>query len=179
MKNQKTKNLTLMLASALGAAALTGAVCSVLPASADETTATTYHVTGSNGVFSTVNATSVGEDVVAFDLKDGGKVTLRQRDLALKWYEAKGSAKYLNVELALKDANFKTVTMALETASATATEEGKTTNNLVFASEGGKVYASVNPEEDAAANSGVSERLCFFHFPISMPPCKMTLQYSI
>ncbi len=155
MRNQKTKNLTLMLASALGAAALTGAVCSVLPASADEASATTYAVTGSNGVFSTSGATSVGTDTVAFDVKDGGKITLRQRDLAWKWYEAKGSVKYLNVELGLKDANFKTVTVALETASATATEKGKTTNELVFTSEGGKVYASVNPEEGAAANSGV------------------------
>ena len=155
MRNQKTKNLTLMLASALGAAALTGAVCSVLPASADVVSATAYAVTGSNGVFSTSGATSVGTDTVAFDVKDGGKITLRQRDLAWKWYEAKGSVKYLNVELGLKDANFKTVTVALETASATATEKGKTTNELVFTSEGGKVYASVNPEEGAAAKSGV------------------------
>ena len=88
MKNQKTKNLTLMLASALGAAALTGAVCSVIPASADEATATTYTVTGSSGVFTTSNATSVGTDAVAFDVKDDGKITLRQRDLAWKWYEA-------------------------------------------------------------------------------------------
>lgn len=155
MRNQKIKNLTLTLASVLGAAALTGAVCSVLPASADETSATTYTVTGSSGVFSTSNATSVGTDTVAFDVKDGGKITLRQRDLAWKWYEAKGEVKYLNVEIALKDTSFKTVTLALETASATATEKDKTVNELVFTSEGGKVYASVNPEEDAAANSGV------------------------
>ncbi len=155
MKNQKTKNLTLMLASALGAAALTGAVCSVIPASAAETTATTYTVTGSSGVFTTSNATSVGTDAVAFDVKDDGKITLRQRDLAWKWYEAKGSVKYLTVELGLKDTNFKTVTVALETASATATEEDKTTNKLVFTTDAGKVYASVNPEEGAAANSGV------------------------
>ena len=74
MKNQKTKHLTLMLASAIGAAALTGAVYSVLPASADEPAATTYTVTGSSGVFSTSNATSVGTDAVAFEMKDGGKV---------------------------------------------------------------------------------------------------------
>lgn len=155
MKNQKTKHLTLMLASAIGAAALTGAVYSVLPASADEPAATTYTVTGSSGVFSTSNATSVGTDAVAFDMKDGGKVTLRQRDLAWKWYAAKDTVKYLTVELGLKDTNFKTVTLAFETASATATEDDKTTNKLVFTAEGGKVYASVNPEEGAAATSGV------------------------
>ncbi len=155
MKNQKTKNLTLMLASVLGAATLMGAVCSIVPASADETSATTYTVTGSSGVFSTSNATSVGTDVVAFDLKDGGKVTLRQRDLAWKWYSAKGSVNYLGVQLALKDANFKAVTLALETASATATEEGKTTNKLVFMTDGDDVYALVNPAEDAVATSGV------------------------
>ena len=151
MKNQKTKHLTLMLASAIGAAALTGAVYSTVAANADEASATTYSVTD---VFSTSNATSVGTDCVAFDLKDGGKFTLKQRDLALKWYDAKNSVKYLNVELALADSNFKTVTLALETASAVATVDGKTTNKLVFTAEGGKVYAAVNPEENATATAG-------------------------
>ena len=151
MKKQGLKNLSLMLASALGAAALTGAVYSTVVANADETSATTYSVTD---VFSTSNATSVGTDCVAFDLKDGGKFTLKQRDLALKWYDAKNSVKYLNVELALADSNFKTVTLAVETASAVATVDGKTTNKLVFTAEGGKVYAAVNPEENATATAG-------------------------
>ena len=125
-----------------------------------------FIVTGTGKYFKNVDAdpeTNLGilriaEDGCTAELlwgyKDGGKFTLKQRDLAWKWYEGKEAVKYLTVELALADTNFKTVTLALETASAMATEEGKTVNKLVFTAEGGKVYASVNPEKDAVATSG-------------------------
>ncbi|MBQ8320575.1 MAG: hypothetical protein IJX81_06835 [Clostridia bacterium] len=152
MKNQKTKNLTLMLASALGAAALTGAVYSALPASADEASATTYSV---STIFGTSNASSVGTTNVAFALKDNARVTLKQRDLALKWYEGKDDVKYFSTEFSFSDTDFETVTLVIETASAVANKEGKTVNKLVFSTNDGKVYAAVNPEDDATVTDGV------------------------
>ena len=158
MKHKKSKILTLTLASLLGAAAFGGAIVSTV---ADETSATAvpYSVTD---VFATSSATVDTNNVVGFSVASGNNasVTLSQRDLAWKWFTEKGNASYLNFKLAFEDTNFDSVTVVLETASATANKDGKTTNSLVFKKESdGKVYVSINSEatktEVNVANSNV------------------------
>ena len=152
MKNQKFKFFTMMLASAIGAAALSGAVFTA-PVQADETAAEKYSVSVSE-VFSTSGATNKTDgDWLAFDMKNKGSVTLYRRDLALKWYNLdENKTDYLNFELAFNDTNFTGVSVVLETAVAAASKEDKATNTLKFKtvteSETTKVYASVNDNEN-------------------------------
>jgi hypothetical protein len=70
MKNQKIKMFTLMLASVLGAAALSGAAL-VVPAKADETTVTDAYAV--SDVFSASGATlNTSGDVTSFAIKNDG-----------------------------------------------------------------------------------------------------------
>lgn len=158
MKQQKSKILTLTLASVLGAVALGGGVVSAL---ADETTNSTAYTYTAAQVFSTTNAT-IGLDTptVSFALKNEGSFTLSQRNLAWKWFEKKADANYngsyLHFQLAFADVNFSEVTVLLETAMASANEDKKAINTITFTNDNGTVYAAVNKAEDAPANAGVA-----------------------
>ena len=122
MKKKKLTALTLMLATAVVSTALGGAVLAN-NALAD---ADTYTI---SEIFSATNATlgaeTLGEGesankVTAFTLKDDGSVSIK-RSLALKWYAEKGTASYFSATFAFKELNFKSVTFAMDTASAWAT----------------------------------------------------------
>ena len=101
MKHQKTKFLTLTLASVLGAVALGGGVVSAV--ADDAATATPKPATYSTSDVFTTSAASfdASGDILAFTVQENkeGSVTLSQRDLAWKWYTEKGKVSYLNLEL--------------------------------------------------------------------------------
>ncbi len=158
MKRKNKKLLTLMLAGALCTATI-GATLAVAP-SLSASAAEKYALTD---VFATTNATIGSEEVgektlTAFTYayvkkattessdtrKDGVKI---KRNLALKWYEEKGAAKYLSVEFSFKDLNFSNVSFTVESASAWATEEEKASNVVTFTNESGVVSVSVNGEK--------------------------------
>ena len=144
MKHQKTKFLTLSLASLLGALAIGGGT---VLASADDTSTTPTPVTYSaTDVFSATTATiNTAGSYVSFGVKDTeGSVALKQRDLAWKWFTEKGTASYLNFKLSLADLNFEEITVSLETAAATANKDNKAVNTLTFTHEGGVVSVAVN-----------------------------------
>ena len=98
MKKQNKKWLTLMLASlcavSLGASIVSATV------QADETEpvseASTYGITD---VFASNGTAGADGTNVAFTLGNE-KYARIKRDLAFKWYEAKGTASYLNIEFA-------------------------------------------------------------------------------
>ena len=145
MKKKKITALALMLATAAVSTAIGGAVL-VSNAAAD---AETYTL---SSVFSTTDATlgseTIGEGenankVTAFTLKDNGSVTMK-RSLALKWYEEKGTASYFTMTFAFKTLNFKSVTIEMDSTSAWATKDEKTTNKVKFTKENEEIKVSVN-----------------------------------
>ncbi len=154
MKQQKRKFLILALASILGAATLGGGVVSAMADETDASNFTTYRLTD---VFSMSDASSNtdqpdGKKIASFNIKNGGTVTLSQRSLAWKWFAQKGVASYLNFELTFADANFKEISVILETAAVTANKDNKAVNTLKFTNvdvdgKGKVLYASVNDEK--------------------------------
>lgn len=160
MKQQKTKILTLTLASLLGAAALSGGVISAA-ADETETNRTPYTYTASQ-VFGTTNASLVVEntDTVGVSIANGGSFTLSQRDLAWKWFEKKPDANYkgsyLHFTLAFADVNFSEVVVTLETEMAMANEDKKAINTITFTQEGGLVYAAINKKAGDAIGTAVA-----------------------
>ncbi len=150
MKHQKTKFLTLSLASLLGALAIGGGT--VLAAAEDSSTASTPATYSATDVFSATTATiDTAGSYVSFGVKEAeGSVTLKQRDLAWKWFTEKGTASYLNFKLSFADLNFEEITVTLETAAATANEDNKAVNTLTFTHEGGVVSVAVNGGDKTA-----------------------------
>lgn len=147
MKKQNKKLLTLMLAG-LCAVSLSASVASAT-ANADEATSTakasTYAISSvfsGSGTASAKGAEGAEFKTVAFTLGHDQDVAMK-RDLAFKWYEAKGEAKYLTVKFAFEALNFKSVTFQVESASSIATKNKKTTNSVKFTVKDGKVYAAV------------------------------------
>ena len=140
MKKQNKKLLTLMLAG-LCTVSL-GASVATANASADEATTVTASTYAISEVFA--GSGTAGEDAgsVAFTLGNDQDMRMK-RDLAFKWYEAKGEAKYLTIKFAFKELNFTSVTFKVESASSVATKDKKTTNSVKFAVKDGEVYASV------------------------------------
>ena len=177
MKHQKTKFLTLSLASLLGALAIGGGT---VLASADDTSTTPTPVTYSaTDVFSATTATiNTAGSYVSFGVKDTeGSVALKQRDLAWKWFTEKGTASYLNFKLSLADLNFEEITVSLETAAATANKDNKAVNTLTFTHEGGVVSVSRMAAESvgctdsghctsACGSGGKIRRLCHYAFDL-------------
>ena len=151
MKKQNKKLLTLMLAG-LCAVSL-GTSFATAKASAEEATtvtATTYEI---SGVFAGSGTAAEEAGSVAFTLGNDQDMKMK-RDLAFKWYEAKGEAKYLTIKFAFKDLNFTSVTFKVESASSIATKDKKTTNSVKFAVKDGEVYASVIHGADEDAKEG-------------------------
>lgn len=147
--NNKKWLASLMLVGALSAAT----VGASLTASADEAqvTETAYNVTS---VFLAQSGAVIGAEapdgaaadaakVTTFTLADNDSVIFRN-DLAFKWFEAEGQAKYLSVAFAFKDLNFETVTFTVESASAWATEDEKAKNTVTFINKSGVVSVKVN-----------------------------------
>ena len=98
---------------------------------------------------------------------DGASVNF-QRNLALKWYgfeneEPEGGytldstteAKYFSLTLHLRDLNFQTFTMTMESTQMSQSKEGKTVNEIVFTNNNGTLTASVNG--GASVNIPVSD----------------------
>lgn len=155
MKNKKTKLLTLSLASLLGAATLVGGVFSAgFITSADDPETTVK----CSDVFATSSSASLDDTKeylsVSFPETDSS-VELKKADLALKWFEANadktgGEAKYFNFTFKFENTNFKTMEVVVETASAWATKDEKTTNKVVFTNTSGKITAKVNDGAESA-----------------------------
>ena len=148
MKKKKLTAISLMLATtavsvAMGTSLLGGGI----KASAD-----TYSL---NDVFSLSSATltttdvTVGEETkkaTSFKLSDEGSVTLK-RNLAYKWYEKKADSKegqvnYFTFKFSFETLDFETVTFTMDSTSAWATEDNKSTNSIRFAktTDGVKAY---------------------------------------
>ncbi len=149
MKNKKTKLLTLSIASLLGAATLVGEVFSAgFIARADDPETSVK----CSDVFATSSSASLDDTKeylhVSFPETDSS-VELKKADLALKWFEANadktgGQAKYFNFTFKFVNTNFKTMEIIVETASAWATKDEKTTNKIVFTNTDGTITAKVN-----------------------------------
>lgn len=133
MKKLKTKILNLLLVSALGTAALGGAMLGRNHVQASALSAP-------SGVFTATSSASVGayekdKTQTAFVFPDGGKVSFR-RDLALKWFAGENQAKYLTLTFSLKDFSFETLTFTFETATAISSDDDKSTNTVTFKADG-------------------------------------------
>ena len=154
MKTQNKKLLTLMLAG-LCAVSL-GASVATANASADEATTVTASTYAISEVFAGSGTAGEEEGSVAFTLGNDQDMKMK-RDLAFKWYEAKGEAKYLTIKFAFKELNFTSVTFKVESASSVATKDKKTTNSVKFEVKEGEVWASVihGTGDDAKAGEAV------------------------
>lgn len=167
MKKTNKKWMTLLLSGMLGVATLGAGLIKTDVVSADETptvknyTLTDIFASDSTGVIGADNRGD--EDATAetakFTLSKGESVEFR-RNLALKWYdEAEGvvSARYFTVKFSLADTSFDALSVVMESESATANEENKTTNKLTFTkAANGNLAIAVNgvtaATEIAAAN---------------------------
>ncbi len=147
MKRLNKKLWTLMLAGVC-AASLYGATATVKTYADEGTTgvavSTVFAADATNGgTVDVETATGAETGTLRFTLGNGQSAYLK-RDLALKWFEEAGSAKYLNMQFSFKELSFNSVTLTMESASSVVTEEDKATNKIVFSVESGKLYASVN-----------------------------------
>ena len=153
MKRKKITNITLMLA-ALAATSAMGVMALSNDVTASAAEATPYSVT-LDSVFSatdkenlTAESITVGEEtkkVSAIKFGDGEKAWLK-RNLAYAWYEGKDDAKHFNMTFAFKDLSFKSVTIKMDSSSAWATEEEKTTNKIVITPTETGIDVKVNEE---------------------------------
>lgn len=160
MKKTKLTALTLMLATAVVSTAFGGAILAN-NAAAD---ADTYAL---SEVFSVTDATlgaeTLGEGesankVTALTLKHKGSVTMK-RSLALKWFAEKGEASYFTMTFAFKTLNFKSVTLEMESVSAWATKDEKTTNTIKFTKDAETIKVSVNGGEAKVVTVAAGKKL--------------------
>ena len=90
--------------------------------------------------------------VTAINLQNDGSVYLAH-NLAYEWREAdstqsKGYAtKYFHFTFAFKSLDFQSVTISMDSESAWATAEDKTTNKIVFTNESGNYFVQLNDVE--------------------------------
>ncbi len=150
MKRKKITAITLMLAAAAATSVLGGLTVS----DGLDASAATYSL-AMESVFSatqkedmiaeTVTEGEETKKVSAFKLGDNENAWLK-RNLAYAWYE-EGEAKNFNLTFAFKQLNFKSVTIKMQSSSAWATEEDKTTNEIVFSVVADGLSVKVNDEE--------------------------------
>ena len=160
MKRKNKKLLTLILAGTLCAAATVGAVATLNPVStsaAEKTVVLTEIFSGS--ATDVVSAKKVADadaaETAMFTLKDKESVSFN-RNLAFKWFDEKGPAKYLNLDFTFADLNFETLSFRFESTPAEATEGEKAINVLKFAKNAeGKVTACVLNGEEKEATTKV------------------------
>lgn len=149
MKKYKSRLLTLLLATAMGATAygcitLGVGVRSVAEEGVLPTRVFTYE-SGANVTASEANET-------LFTLYESGSVSFK-RDLALKWHEAAGNAgvRYLTMSFKLLDTDFETLTITFETAPARAVKANKSSNAVIFTKTEEGVYAAVKSDGETEA----------------------------
>ena len=151
--NKKFKRLNILLAGAACCASL--GLSMAFSGGVKASAATSYSATS---IFTrdgaTVDALGDGENAkkLAFTFKNDTDKVSYNRDLAWKWYEAseadksKGEAKYLSVVFSPEDKNFSELTVALETASLTATEKEKVSYKIVFTASGDAIDARLDAD---------------------------------
>lgn len=160
MKKTKLTALTLMLATAVVSTAFGGAILAN-KAAADADTyalADVFSVTDASLGAETIGEGDNANKVTALTLKNDGSVTMK-RSLALKWYAEKDNASYFTMTFAFKTLNFKSVTLEMESASAWATKDEKTTNTVKFTKEGEEIKASVNGGEAKVVTVTAGQKL--------------------
>ena len=152
MNKKKITAITLMLA-AIAATSVWGGmkISDGVKASAD----TAPYSVSLDSVFSATEksdlsfeSVTVGEEtksVSAFKLGDGEKAWFK-RNLAYAWYED-GEAKNFAMTFAFKTLNFKSVTINMQSSSAWATEDDKTTNKIVLSPVESGLSVQVNDGE--------------------------------
>ncbi len=161
MKRKKITAITLMLAAVAATSVVGGLRLSDnIQASADTDTSRAMDAVFGATQTSDLIAEEVTEgtetkNVVAFNLSDGEKVWLK-RNLAYSWYEAdptdtnKGVEKHMTATFALKDLNFKEVTILMQSSSAWATEDDTTSNEIVIATTANDNEISVQVNDETA-----------------------------
>ena len=141
MKKQNKKLITLLLAGALCCtAAISVANLQAVKSFADETESSSSTTTAKTYLLSdlfTSDALVKEQEQATLKLGDQGKADYRH-SVALKWFNGtedengKQVAQYFTLKFAFADANFKTVTLSMDTASSVASEKGKATNKVKF-----------------------------------------------
>lgn len=154
MKKQNKKFLTFMLAAALGVATV-GGVATVNVAGADDASTYDFKDVFTTSGSATMEANATNAEKLNVTFPDGGALTLKKRDLALKWFEQSGTASYFNFGFTLEDTAFETLSIAIDSASAWATEDEKTTNTVTFTAAGGEVKVKVNDGDESAVSGTV------------------------
>ena len=168
MSKTKIGILAMIVAAAL---CLTAGLCyAFLPAKAEK-------VIAPSGVFATAGGATRtdhedmtdGQDYyLTYKLPSDGAAVNYQRNLALKWYgfeneepedgytlDSTTEEKYFSLTLHLRDLNFQTFTMTMESTQMSQSKEGKTVNEIVFTNNNGTLTASVNG--GASVNIPVSD----------------------
>lgn len=156
MKKSKSKILNLLLAASLGVAIGTATVGGALLLSPEKASAAeTYKPTNVFSALSSASIAADGEDKtkMAFTIPNGGSVQYR-RDLALTWHEGV-NAEYLSFSFEVKEFNFATLTVALETAAAASQKESKAVNKIVFETKEEKVLVKVGEKTDDESVVGI------------------------
>ena len=183
MKKQNKKLITLLLAGALCCSAAIGvASLQSVRSFADEAASDSgsevevpkYDLTK---LFTTA-ALVRGEAQATLQLGNEEEAGYRN-SVALKWFangdkdaNGKYQAQYFNLTFALADANFKSVTLSMDSASSVASEKGKATNKIKFTKtgvleEGAKLVLDISVIADdgeeqtlvSGANVAVGEKL--------------------
>ncbi len=124
MKKNNKKLTTLILAGVCAASigfATVGAI-----ATADEAAASKYKITD---VFATSGTAAT--DKVSFALGNDEYVRYN-RDLAFKWYTAKDTASYFNMQFSFSNLDFTSITFEMESEASVVNEEEKAVNAVEF-----------------------------------------------
>jgi hypothetical protein len=146
MKRKNFKKITITLAAALMSTAI-GGILAVAPIKADAA-AKSYLLTD---VFAVKNGT-IGKsttNVAQFSLTDKGSAYIK-RDVAFKWYQSKDPS-YFTTSFTLTDAKFSSVTLAVDSPSAWASEDNKASNTVTFekTATGLDIYVNKSEKEGA------------------------------
>ncbi|MBQ5930597.1 MAG: hypothetical protein IIX02_07385, partial [Clostridia bacterium] len=156
MKKQNKKLITLLLAGAFCCTAALGvAGLQAVKAFADGTAQDPIEETTKSYALSelfTADALVKDQAQTTLQLGNQDKADYRH-SMALKWFDGtkdaqgKQAAKYFTLKFAFADANFKTVTISVDTVSSVATEAGKATNQVKFtklSADGNKLTVKVS-----------------------------------
>ncbi len=154
MMKKKITAITLMLAAVAATSVAGGmAISGNVKASAEDAKAP--YSLAFDSVFSatqkedlTSEEVTVGSEtkkVAAVKLGDGERTWLK-RNLAYAWYTGENAAENFSATFAFKSLDFKTVTIKMQSSSAWATEEEKTTNEIVISPAEGGLSVKVNDE---------------------------------
>lgn len=166
MSKTKIGILSLIIAAAICLAA--GLCFAFTPVRAESAISPSDVFNTSGGAERTDPAADAEERYLTYKLPADGASVNFQRNLALKWYgfeneepedgytlDSTTEAKYFSLTLHLRDLNFQTFTMTMESTQMSQSKEGKTVNEIVFTNNNGTLTASVNG--GASVNIPVSD----------------------